>query len=59
MVAGKWGWGFGRMIGYFGWKSALAVVINTNLIAWYFKDELQGELEIKASMIIGWNLPGG
>ncbi len=48
MVAGKWGWGFGHIIGYFGWKSALAVVINTNLIAWYFKDELQGELEIKA-----------
>jgi hypothetical protein len=48
MVAQKWGWGFGHMIGYFGWKSALAVVINTNLIAFLFKDELQGDLEVKA-----------
>ena len=48
MVAGKWGWGFGHMVGYFGWKSAIAVFLNTNLIAFLFKDELKGDLEIKA-----------
>lgn len=48
MVAGKWGWGFGHMVGYFGWKSVIAVFLNTNLIAFLFKDELKGDLEIKA-----------
>lgn len=28
MVASKWGWGFGHMIGHFGWKAAIAVVVN-------------------------------
>lgn len=28
MVAAKWKWSFGFMIGHFGWKAALAVIVN-------------------------------
>lgn len=47
MVAGKWGWGIHHMIGDFGWKAAIAIFINTNAIAFYFKKELTGELKDK------------
>lgn len=48
MVAGKWGWDTSFMITHFGYKAAIAVVISTLVIAFMFKKELQGKLEIKA-----------
>ena len=47
MVAGKWGWGMSHMIGHFGYKSAVALVISTLIICIKFKDELSGKLEVK------------
>ena len=47
MVATKWHWGMGFMLGHFGWKAALAVVINTLLVAFIFRNELKGEMKDK------------
>ncbi|MDF2379103.1 MAG: putative Na+/H+ antiporter [Candidatus Gracilibacteria bacterium] len=41
MVAAKWGWGMSDMIGSFGYKAAIAVVLNTLMVALLFKDELE------------------
>lgn len=48
MVAGKWHWGFSHMITHFGYKAVISIVIATIVIAFMFKDELKGKLEIKA-----------
>ena len=40
MVAGAWSWDMSYMMGNFGWKSAIAVVINTALISYMFRKEL-------------------
>lgn len=40
MVAGTWGWDLPFMLLHFGWRSALAVVINAAGITWLFRDEL-------------------
>lgn len=47
MVAPKWHWDMGFMLGHFGWKAALAVIINTNLVAFIFRNELKGEMKDK------------
>ncbi len=40
MVAGTWRWDFAFMLGTFGWKAALAVVINAAAVAMMFRREL-------------------
>jgi hypothetical protein len=47
MVAGKWNWGIEFMISHIGWKSVVAILINTNVTAWIFRKELTGKLVIK------------
>ncbi|MCF8060505.1 MAG: putative Na+/H+ antiporter [Bacteriovoracaceae bacterium] len=47
MVASKWHWGFMHMMTNFGYKSVVAIVISTLIVAFMFKKELAGELEIK------------
>ncbi len=47
MVASKWHWGFMHMLTNFGYKSVIAIVISTLVVAFMFKKELSGELEIK------------
>lgn len=47
MVAGKWNWDMGFMFSHFGYKSAIAVIISTLIVAFAFKKELSGKLEIK------------
>jgi hypothetical protein len=42
MVASTWGWDIGFMASVFGWKAALAVVINAAGAAWFFRRELAG-----------------
>jgi len=49
MVAGKWHWGMGFMIQHFGYKSAIAVIISTLIVAFLFKKELTGKLQVKAA----------
>lgn len=40
MVAAKWNWDFWFMITTFGWKSAIAVMINATLVTLLFSKEL-------------------
>ena len=40
MVAGQWGWDIAFMMSTFGWKAALAVVINAAGLTWLFRREL-------------------
>ncbi|MBT4792223.1 MAG: hypothetical protein HON90_11680 [Halobacteriovoraceae bacterium] len=47
MVAGKWGWGMSHMLGHFGYKAAIAVIIGTLIIAFKYKKELTGEFDLR------------
>ena len=40
MVAGKWGWDISFMLATFGWKAAVAVVVNAIGVALLFRKEL-------------------
>lgn len=40
MVASKWNWDLAFMLQTFGWKAALAVLINTLIACWMFRKEL-------------------
>jgi len=40
MVAEKWGWDLHFMSSVFGWKAAIAVLINALLVSIFFKNEL-------------------
>ncbi|MER0216163.1 MAG: hypothetical protein DU481_08215 [Nitrosomonas sp.] len=40
MVAGKWNWDIWFMMTTFGWKAALAVVVNAFAVTWLFRHEL-------------------
>jgi Na+/H+ antiporter NhaD/arsenite permease-like protein len=42
MVAGKWGWDIWFMLGTFGWKAALAVLVNALLVTLLFRREIAG-----------------
>ncbi|MFX8624367.1 putative Na+/H+ antiporter, partial [Acinetobacter baumannii] len=37
MVAGKWGWDMAFMVTNFGWKAALAVVVNAAAVTVLFR----------------------
>ncbi len=41
MVAGSWGWGFGHMLGNFGWKAVIGILASTALYAFVFRNELR------------------
>lgn len=40
MVASTWSWDTAFMASNFGWKAAIAVIVNTTLISWIFRNEL-------------------
>ena len=40
MVAAKWNWDFAFMLTQFGWKAALAVVVNAAVVVFVFRKEL-------------------
>ncbi len=40
MVAGKWQWSTLFMLTHFGWRAAIAVLINTSVLTWLFRAEL-------------------
>lgn len=42
MVAERWGWGIGHMASHFGWKAAIAVVVNASLATLLCLRELRG-----------------
>lgn len=47
MVATKWGWGMVHMLGHFGYKAAISVIIGTILIAFMNKKELSGDFDLR------------
>lgn len=44
MVAAKWGWDLPFMLSTFGWKAALAVIVNAGAATLIFRRELSGPL---------------
>ncbi len=44
MVAAKYGWGLEFMLSNFGWKAVIAIIINTAITAFAFRNELKGNL---------------
>ena len=58
MVASKWGWGMAHMLSNFGYKAAIACVISSLSIAFFFKKELAGNFELRsdnaAKMLPPW-----
>ncbi|MCM2351064.1 MAG: putative Na+/H+ antiporter [Bacteriovoracaceae bacterium] len=47
MVAGKWGWGIGHMFLTFGYKAAIACIISAVAVAFFFKNELTGDFNLR------------
>lgn len=47
MVAGKWGWGMSEMIGQFGYKAAISVILGTLIITFLNKKELKGDFDLR------------
>jgi len=47
MVAGKWGWDLNFMASMFGWKAAIAVLINAFAVSLFFRKELISLPEVK------------
>jgi len=45
MVASKWGWGMAHMATNFGYKSAIACIVSALVVAFFFKKELQGDVQ--------------
>lgn len=46
MVAHKWGLGFSSMLGEYGYKAFLAILLSTVLTALFFRKELQGNFSL-------------
>jgi hypothetical protein len=40
MVAAKWQWDTWFMVSHFGWKAAVAVILNAAVLTWIFRKEL-------------------
>lgn len=49
MVAAPWNWDTPFMLTHFGWKSALAVLINATVVTWIFRHELMAQTQSKES----------
>jgi Na+/H+ antiporter NhaD/arsenite permease-like protein len=56
MVAAQWDWGFAEMLGQFGWKAALAVLINAAVLTFVYRRAL-GALDASASASDGPGTP--
>lgn len=41
MVAGTWGWGLSHMLGHFGWKAIIGIVLSNAAYALLFRRELK------------------
>ncbi len=57
MVASKWGWGIGHMLTNFGYKAAISCIISAVSVAFFFKKELTGDLNVtidKSDVTPGW-----
>ncbi len=57
MVANTWGWDIGFMMSHFGWRAAIAVVVNASVLTFLFRREL-GALTLDASAAATERVPG-
>ncbi|MBA4142377.1 MAG: putative Na+/H+ antiporter [Nitrosospira sp.] len=57
MVAAKWEWDTAFMIVNFGWKAAIAVLINATTITWLFRRELMAQVRIETSRASAQTVP--
>lgn len=48
MVATEWKWGMAHMLGHFGYKAAIAVIMSTLWVAYRFRKELSGDFNLRA-----------
>lgn len=46
MVAAKWQWDTLYMFSHFGWKAALAVLVNAGILTWLFRHELASKAHL-------------
>jgi len=55
MVAGTWQWSSGFMLATFGWKAALAVLVNASAVVWLLRRHLgrAGDDEMPAARVPG------
>lgn len=57
MVAGTWQWDSAYMLAHFGWKAALAVLVNASLATWVMRRHLAGAPPRAVSMLPAVPLP--
>ena len=53
MVAGKWGWDIPHMLRFFGWKAALAVLVNASCLTFFLRRELKSLTTSRESLKLG------
>jgi len=49
MVAAKWGWDTAYVFSMFGWKAAIAVLVNASLVTFLFRRELAAKAQAEES----------
>lgn len=59
MVAAKWQWDTLFMLSHFGWKAAVAVVINALVLTWFFRHELAAKSKAQSADEAGVRIPAG
>ncbi len=57
MVATTWGWDIGFMMSHFGWRAAIAVLINAATLTFMFRREL-GALTLNTGSVEAQRVPG-
>lgn len=57
MVAATWGWDLPFMLEHFGWRSALAALINAVAVTWMFRAELRRIVLPQADQQTGSRVP--
>ena len=46
MVAAKWQWDSAYMLTHFGWRSTLAIAVNTAAVTWLFRREIAAKAQL-------------
>ena len=49
MVAAKWGWDTAYVFSMFGWKAAIAVLVNASFVTFLFRRELAAKAKVEES----------
>lgn len=48
MVAAKWNWDLFFMLTHFGWRSALAVIVNAAVLTYLFRNEIKAKAHVRS-----------